>query len=449
VAGAAAGLLARRRYGRRQPPARRRRLGGGGGWVYYRRLATLALQLACTPPTGPPRNSQDFLRRLDLKKLQALWRGDETAQADLQQLAADPTVLAGVRGRYSAFFRSLAGKADGCWGFEDVDLAVLTIPTIASRQDADAAVRLVLEDLGHFATKRKPRVGDDVLLVLDEFSAVQGGTDQAIHLAERLRDVGVPVVFGAQSPEGLGDERQQWWLLHTVGGGLVLHQTPDPDPLVALAGTVRTPEQAWQLDPWGPAGQARVHMADRPRVDPNQVRQLHPGEAFLIHGGRMVRLSVLQAPVPAQVQEEASALRAAAMDATEPVYVAEGIAGAPPQVALWQPHQPALDQPNQAPLPALAAPSGDGQATEPATAPALPATPRPRLLLALRRAVAERDQASVAAVVQAGRRDAPGWDPTAELARLQPIRRWRRWRRQPGFPRFLARVAHLGRVRRG
>ena len=90
-----------------------------------------------------------------------------------------------------------------------MDLAVLTIPTIASRQDADAAVRLVLEDLGHFATKRKARVGDDVLLVLDEFSAVQGGTEQAIHLAERLRDVGVPVIFGAQSPEGLGDERQQ------------------------------------------------------------------------------------------------------------------------------------------------------------------------------------------------------------------------------------------------
>ena len=292
-------------------------------------------------------------------------------------------------------------------------------------------------------------MGDDVLLVLDEFSAVQGGTDQAIHLAERLRDVGVPVIFGAQSPEGLGDERQQWRLLHTIGGGLVLHQLADPDLLVGLAGTVRTPEQAWQLDPWGPAGQARVHMADRPRVDPNQVRQLHPGEAFLIQAGRAVKLSVLQAPVPAQVQEEASALRAAAMSAAEPVYVAEGIVGAPPQVELWQPHQPALDQPDQAPLLALAAPSDDGQATEPAEVPALPATPRPRILLALRQAVAARDQATIAAVIQTGRREEPDWDPTAELQRLRAVRRWRRWRRRPSFPRWLARVAHLGRVRRG
>jgi hypothetical protein len=421
-----------------------------GGGVYYRRMATLAIQLACTPASGPPRNSHDFLRRLDLRKLQALWRGDETAHADLDQLAADPQVLAGVRGRYSAFFRSLSGKADGRWGFDDVDLAVLTIPTIASRQDADAAVRLVLEDLGHFATHRKARTGDDVLLVLDEFSAVQGGTDQAIHLAERLRDVGVPVVFGAQSPEGLGDQRQQWRLLHTTGGGLVLHQLPDPDPLVALAGTVRVAEQAWQLDPWGPAGQARVHMTDRPRVDPNQVRQLSPGEAFLVHGGRAVKLSVLQAPVPAGIQEEASALRAAALNAAEPVYVAEGIAGAPPQVELWRPQQPALDHPDQpALLPAIEAPSDDDQATEQVGSPAPPARPRQRLLLALRHAVAHHDQATVAAVLQAGQHDAPGWDPTAELTRLRAGRQRRRWRRQPTFLRFLVRVAHLGRVRHG
>jgi hypothetical protein len=418
-----------------------------GGGVYYRRMATLALQLVCTPSSGPPRSSHDFLRRLDVRKLQQLWRGDSTAQADLEQLATDPTVLAGVRGRYSAFFRTLAGTADGCWGLEDVDLAVLTIPTIASRTDADAAVRLVLEDLGHFATRRKARVGDDVLLVLDEFSAVQGGTDQAIHLAERLRDVGVPVVFGAQSPEGLGDERQQWRLLHTIGGGLVLHQLADPDRLVQLAGTVRVAEQAWQLDPWGPAGQARVHMEERPRVDPNQIRQLQPGEAFLIQAGRAVKLSVLQAPVPAEVQEEASALRAAALSAAEPVYVAEGIAGAPPQVELWQPNRQTLPEPHPAPLLALASSSDDGQGTEPEQVPALPATPRPRILLALRRAVAARDQTTIAAVIQTGQREQPDWDPTGELQRLQALRRWRRWRRRPSFPRWLARVTHLRQVR--
>jgi hypothetical protein len=240
---------------------------------------------------------------------------------------------------------------------------------------------------------------------------------------------------------GLGDERQQWRLLHTIGGGLVLHQLPDPDRLIELAGTIRVPEQAWQLDPGGPAGQARVHMTDRPRIDPNQVRQLHPGEAFLVHGGRAVKLSLLQAPVPANVQEEASALRAAAMGAAEPVYVAEGIAGAPPQVELWRPN-PLLDQPDHtAPLPALEAFQEAATADAEAGTPALPALPRQRLLLALRKAVAQRDDATIAAIVQAGRRDAPGWDPSADLDRLRAVGRWRRWRRQPGFLRFLVRVA--------
>jgi hypothetical protein len=190
-------------------------------------------------------------------------------------------------------------------------------------------------------------------------------------------------------------------------------------------------------------------MAERPRVDPNQVRQLHPGEAFLIQGGRAVKLSVLQAPVPAGVREEASALRAAAMTSAEPVYVADGIAGAPPQVELWPPTRQALNQADPAPLLALAAPSDNGQTTEPAGVPALPATPRPRILLALRRAVAARDEATIAAVIQTGRREEPDWDPTDELVRLGAVGRWGRWRRRPSFPRWLARVAHLGRVRGG
>jgi hypothetical protein len=186
-------------------------------------------------------------------------------------------------------------------------------------------------------------------------------------------------------------------------------------------------------------------MTDRPRVDPNQVRQLHPGEAFLVCGGRAVKLSVLQAPVPARVQEEASALRAAAMSAAEPVYVAEGIAGAPPQVELWRVARHRLDQPDPTvPLRALEAPT---VAEEEAGAPVLPAIPRQRILLALRQAIAHRDDARVAAVVQAGQREEPGWDPTAELDRLRAVGRWRRWRRRPAFLRWLDRVVHLGRVR--
>jgi hypothetical protein len=121
------------------------------------------------------------------------------------------------------------------------------------------------------------------------------------------------------------------------------------------------------------------------------------------------------------VQEEASALRAIALSAAEPVYVAEGIVGAPPQVERWQPPQPALDQPDEpVPLLALAAPGDDGQATEPAGVPALPATPRPRILLALRHAVAAHDQTTIAAVIHTGQREQPTGTPPASCSAFGP-----------------------------
>jgi hypothetical protein len=118
-------------------------------------------------------------------------------------------------------------------------------------------------------------------------------------------------------------------------------------------------------------------------------------------------------------------------------------------VELWRLNQQALDQPDQAPLPALEAPQEATAAAEPAEMPALPILPRQRIMLALGQAIAQRDEVKVAAIIQIGQREQPDWDPTTELARLRAVGRWRRWRRRPSFLRWLARVAHLGRVRRG
>jgi hypothetical protein len=107
---------------------------------------------------------------------------------------------------------------------------------------------------GHYATGRKPRDGEDAVLMLDEFSALASGVDSAINLIERLRDVGVQVVVAAQSVEGLGDHRQAPRLLASCAGGIVLQQCPDPERLIALAGQERVLEHNWELDFYGPPG---------------------------------------------------------------------------------------------------------------------------------------------------------------------------------------------------
>jgi hypothetical protein len=263
--------------------------------LFYKRVASAGLRLALSAPDMPPVDGSDeLLRRLDVDELAALWEGRPLQLKDLEAIGQD---LPGARLRYADFFAALGGAFDrGSWSFEDVDLAVLTIPTLLSKAEADAAMRVVLEDYGHYATGRKPREGEDALLVLDEFSALASGVDSAINLAERVRDVGVQVVVAAQSVEGLGDHRQAPRLLASCAGGIVVHQCPDPERLLALAGQVRVLEHNWELDFYGPRGLAKARMGERPRIDPEQVRQAQPGEAWVIQAGQSIHLRVLAPP---------------------------------------------------------------------------------------------------------------------------------------------------------
>jgi hypothetical protein len=79
---------------------------------------------------------------------------------------------------------------------------------------------------------------------------------------------------------------------------VIVHQCPDPELLLAMAGMVRQVEQQWNLDEWGPSGTGRLRMAERPRVDPERVRAAVQGEAWVIQAGRAVHLRVLPPPRP-------------------------------------------------------------------------------------------------------------------------------------------------------
>src|SRR4030095_2425055 len=82
----------------------------------------------------------------------------------------------------------------------------------------------------------------------------------------------------------------------SCAGGVVVHQCPDPEELLRLAGSVRQGGQNWELDRYGPRGYGKVRMTQRSRIDPEQVRAAQPGEAWVIQGGRAVHLQVLPPP---------------------------------------------------------------------------------------------------------------------------------------------------------
>lgn len=312
---------------------------------YYKGVAETAVRLALLAPdvdnTGPVKDSEGFMARLDIDYLRRAYEGHTKAPV-VAKLASDPKALTGVMLRYDGFFSALAGRLDHGFSFEDCDLAVLTVPTLAAKADAMAVARMVLTDFGAYCVSRKPRTGEDVTFIVDEFSAVTEAAPQVIDLAERVRDVGGQVVVSAQSYEGLGDtdDQRRRMVSALVPGGLVVHRLSDPDEVLKAAGTVRAIEQSWQTDTKGTSGMGTAKIAHKMKIDPDAVRQARTGEAWVIQAGKAAHMQVIRSKVSEEVSDHAAALvRHAHRQAADELAV-----GAKPEPQPWW-EVPALPRP--------------------------------------------------------------------------------------------------------
>jgi hypothetical protein len=271
---------------------------------YAAMLATTVPLAVSAPPSGRVgacTSSSAFMARLTPDFLLRAYAGTDKAN-DVAALKRNPQLLDGVRLRFAGFFDSLAGSFDGERSFGDSDVTILTIPTLAARADGEAAMLALIEDVSQFCVDpaRKPRLGADLTVIIDEFSAVTAAAPAVINLAERVRDVGGQVIVSAQSYEGLGsdaDERRR--LLGALSGGVILHQCVDPEEFCKLGGTERKVEQSWQLEDTAHSGLGSMRMGFRMKVPADAVRQARVGEAWAISGGRYLHLHVVDdAPAP-------------------------------------------------------------------------------------------------------------------------------------------------------
>ena len=395
---------------RGNPAALHNRLMAMLGWTepYYQDVASLLLRLALNAPgeDGPVRSSGQLMARMDPELLMRLYEHDPDRQREVWSLRGRDQARAvkGAIGRFANFFAATAGGFDAGpagWSFEDVDFAYLRAPYLAGRQDADAAMRLLLEDFAHYATLRKPRRGEDATLVFDEFSAIAGGREAAIQLVERVRDAGCALYLSAQSADGLGDEAQQRRLVGACSGGLLLHAMPDPEGLLRAAGVVKVVEQTWRLDPQGPTGNSSARIGERPRIEPGQVQQAREGEAWFIARGRFEHLMVARTTISDGYRARARAMVALARS-WRPTEV---LPGARTWVEAAQGGQEALSG-LRGHLAIEPPPDADGDGLGPRT-PSEPSGPAPaghRLRLAVAAAARDGDQDATATLVREGPR---------------------------------------------
>ena len=279
--------------------------------AYYREIAMTGLRLAMGQPGPPCQSSAELVRRLDPAALQRAWEHDPEILALVRSMAKD---LPGVQVRVGNLVAALGGALDGEHSWEDADLWVVTVPAMVAPRDADAALRVLLSDYGHFTMARKGQRPST--LIVDEFSAIAGGRRSAIDLLERGRGAGAGVILAGQSAVALGSEEERARLL-AAASAILLFRTPQPSELAALAGTERVAEGAWGFsgdlgaDASAPSyDRVTVTMRARARVDQDQVRQLPTGEADLIVRGLAERVRIIKTNIPDSVRTVARGLTA-------------------------------------------------------------------------------------------------------------------------------------------
>ncbi len=258
-----------------------------GPAAWYRDVAKAVVGLACNHPDGPPRSSEQLLDRLDMESLAAA-HGDARALRGLR-----PALVDQVRLRYEAVLGETRGALDGGWGWEDAQAGYLLLDSLKLPEETRGLARFLFEDFAHYFTTRKPREQPCVLIV-DEFSALASTQGMAARV-EQARGFNAALILAPQVVAGMGGAVEAARILGNVET-LVCHRLNTPDELVELAGTRLVQEYSTRRTREGATGGSTVTPRERHKIDPNRVRALGQGEAFLIAHGRTMKARVLRVP---------------------------------------------------------------------------------------------------------------------------------------------------------
>jgi hypothetical protein len=263
-----------------------------GGGTYYRDLSVNLIRAACQAPQGPPRSSGELLARLDRGRLTDLWAGDQRAQA-IAAFKAEH--VDACRQRYAAFFDACEGQLDGHWAFEGTDSAYLLLNELLYGEETSKLGRFLLEDFKQYLAARH-HDGRQVLLIIDEFSAIADG-ERVARMIETVRSYGAAVVLAPQAFEGMGGPEASARILnaaHTI----LLHQVPDPEPIVKAAGTRLAIEQSLQHHDGLSTDIGSSRQQHQLKADPNQVRRLQTGMCYALGSGKAQKLHIAAVPRP-------------------------------------------------------------------------------------------------------------------------------------------------------
>jgi hypothetical protein len=270
---------------------------GTGAAAYYADVMEAVVGLAVMAPGGPPASAAEFLARLDPGWLTAAYSSGTYPsgehEAELVLVRSASRQIGDIALRFRTLLRRLGGGLDGPGGFGDADAWYCILEGTAEISVAEAQARALVDLLASFATGGQADGGREILLAVDEFSAVSRRLP-VWQLYERARSLGLAVQVSAQSWPGLAaDDDERYRIAAAADGGVWLLRTPYPEPVAALAGTRKvtdTTRPLIRILVWSHRGTSRMRWA--PVVDPDLIRALDVGQAAYIYRGGVTYVQV-------------------------------------------------------------------------------------------------------------------------------------------------------------
>ncbi len=112
---------------------------------------------------------------------------------------------------------------------------------------------------------------------------------------EQARGFHTGLFLAPQVVQGMGDENDAARITGSVET-VICHCVNTPEEIVMLAGTRQRMEYSTHYGSEGSTGEGSARVQHQYKVDPNKVRALDPGAAYIISRGRAMRAQVLRAP---------------------------------------------------------------------------------------------------------------------------------------------------------
>lgn len=264
-----------------------------GNAVWFADTNRDILQLVClAEQEGPPRSLAEVRRRLDRAWLKKAWEKHPHELEVIKRISKDDFESLSRRLRVlERPLRQVINEAG--FALEDVKSAVFSIRTQSLSDVATSFLRLLLEDFKDMTSELRWPAEQKGTLIIDEFGTFQN--ENIIQLLQLARSAGLGVILATQDVSTLGSDIIQRRIMSNCNTHILL-RSMYPEKVVELAGTAYGIESSVQYLEGVGTGLGSSRVQHQFRVQPDTVRSLSEGEAFVIRKNKAARMLVAQVP---------------------------------------------------------------------------------------------------------------------------------------------------------